>query len=294
MPEFDYHPAASVAEALDLLQTYGEDAHLMAGGTSLMLLMQQRLVQPGHVIGLRTVTELQGIRRLPDGGLEIGAGNTHRQVERSPDVQSYCSTLSEAFSRIATIRIRNQATIGGNLAHADPAQDPPPILLALDAEVVAVRVGGERTLPLDGFFRDFFETALAEGEVLTSIRLPALPADVRTTYVKFLPRTEDGYATVAVAAALGVDAQGVCQHVRVALGAAAPVPLRAHRVEDALKGQRLTEQLIEEAADLVREEVDPLDDVRGSAKYKREMARVWTGRALQSLFAESAGSHSRA
>lgn len=285
MPEFDYHPAASIAEALELLATYGEDAHLMAGGTALMLLIQQRLVRPGHVVGLRTVNELQGIRRLADGGLEIGAGNTHRQVERSPDVQNYCSTLSEAFARIGTVRIRNQATIGGNLAHADPAQDPPPILLVLDAEVVAASPSGQRTLPLDGFFRDFFETALGEGEVLTSIRLPALPPEVRTTYIKFLPRTEDDYATVSVAAALRVDTQGVCQHVRLALGAAAAVPLRAHRVEDALKGQHLTEQLIEEAADLVREEVDPLDDVRGSAKYKREMARVWTGRALQSLFA---------
>lgn len=283
MPEFDYHPANSVAEALDLMRTYGEDAHLMAGGTSLMLMMEQRLLQPGHVVGLRTVKELQGIHTLPEGGLEIGAGNTHRQVERSGEVLRYCGTLAEAFSRIATIRIRNQATIGGNLAHADPAQDPPPILLALDAEAVIASGAGQRTVPLDGFFRDFFETVIADGEVLTAIRLPALAADMRTTYIKFLPRTEDDYATVSVAAALRVDAQGICQHVRVALGAAAPVPLRAHRVEAALHGQKLTDQLIEQAADLVREEVDPLDDVRGSAKYKREMARVWTARALQSL-----------
>lgn len=259
----------------------------MAGGTSLMLLIQQRLVQPGHVVGLRSTLELQGIRPLADGGLEIGAGNTHRQVERSQVVHDYCPTLCEAFSRIATIRIRNQATIGGNLAHADPAQDPPPILLALDAEAVIANRAGERSTALDGFFKDFFETTLGEGEVLTAVRLPRLAPDVGTIYIKFLPRTEDDYATVAVAAALRVDAEGVCQHVRVALGAAAPVPLRAHRVEAAILGQRLTPELIDEASALVLEEVDPLDDVRGSAKYKREMARVWTGRALQSLLAGS-------
>jgi carbon-monoxide dehydrogenase medium subunit len=283
MREFDYHTPSSLTEALDLLGRYGDDAHLMAGGTALMLLMEQGLVRPGHVVGLQGVAELRGIRRLPDGGLEIRATATHRQAETAAAVREYCSTLAENFSRVATIRIRNQATVGGNLAHADPAQDPPPMLLALDASVAIAGKGGERVVPLDGFFRDFFQTALAEGEVLTAVRLPPLPAGTRTTYVKFLPRTEDDYATVSVAAALALGADGRCQHLRVALGSAGPVPLRAHRVEAALQGQRLTPAAIDAAADLVREEVDPIDDIRGSARYKREMARVWTGRALKSL-----------
>jgi len=293
MREFDYHPASSAAEAIDLLGRYGDDAHFMAGGTSLMLMMQQGLLQPGHVVGLRGVNELAGVRALPNGGLEIGAGTTHRQVERSPQVASYCPTLAENFSRIATIRIRNQATIGGNLVHADPAQDPPPMLLALDAEAVISSGKGERVEPLDGFFKDVFETAVAEGELLTAVRLPALADGTRSIYIKFLPRTEDDYATVSVAARLRLGANNRCEDVRVALGAAAPIPLRAKKVEGALQGQQLTPELIDQAAELVRDEVDPLDDIRGSAKYKREMARVWTGRALKELLAGGDGSQWR-
>ncbi|MBM2810609.1 MAG: hypothetical protein HW416_1368 [Chloroflexi bacterium] len=282
MRTFDYHAVGSAAEALDLLAQYGEDAHLMAGGTSLMLMMEQGLIQPGHVVGLRSANELRGIG-ASSGGIEIRALTTHREVERSSHVRDYCPTLVEAFERIATIRIRNQATIGGNLVHADPAQDPPPILLALDAEVVIQSKIGERTVPLDGFFRDYFETVVEEGELLASVRLPAIVAGTKSTYVKFLPRTEDDYATLSVGAALRLGADGSCEHVRVALGSAAPTPIRARKVEAALQGQRLTGPMIDEAAELVRDEVDPLDDVRGSAKYKREMARVWTGRALRSL-----------
>ena len=252
-------------------------------------MMQQGLINAGHVIGLRGIREMQGISALPNGGLEIRALTTHRQAERSPDVKSYCPTLAENFSRVATVRIRNQGTVGGNLVHADPAQDPPPMLMALDGEAVVASKSGERTVPLDGFFRDFFETAVADGELLTAIRLPPMQPGTRSTYIKFLPRTEDDYATVSVAATLRLGADNVCQDVRVALGSAAPVPLRAKKVENAVRGQRLTPELINSAAELVRDEVDPISDVRGSANYKREMARVWVGRALRSLLDGSNG-----
>jgi aerobic carbon-monoxide dehydrogenase medium subunit len=280
---FDYHAPTSLQETFDLLGSYGEDAHLMAGGTALILLMQQGLVQPGHVVGLRGVTELQGIRRTPEGGLEIGAMATHRQAETSADVNAYCPALGSNFSRVATIRIRNQGTVGGNLAHADPAQDPPPMLIALGAEAVAASKQGQRRIPLDELFVDFFEPSLKPGEILLSIDLPPLPAGTRVTYKKFLPRTQDDYATVSVAAALRLGADNVCEDVRVALGAAATTPVHAKGVENALRGQKLDADKIKEAAALVRDEVDPLDDLRGSAGYKREMARVWTQRALQEL-----------
>jgi carbon-monoxide dehydrogenase medium subunit len=280
---FDYHAPKSLDATFELLATYGEDAHLMAGGTALVLLLQQGLVQPGHVVGLRGVGDLQGIRRLDDGGLQIRALTTHRQAERSADVQAYCPALAETFARVATIRIRNQATVGGNLAHADPAQDPPPMLIALGGAAVVASRQGERRIPLDEFFVDYFETALQPGEVLVAVDLPPLASGTRVTYKKFLPRTQDDYATVSVAAALRVGASGVCEDVRVALGAAATVPVRARKVEDALRGQRLDGDKIQEAAALVRDEVDPLDDLRGSATYKREMARVWTQRALLEL-----------
>jgi carbon-monoxide dehydrogenase medium subunit len=281
---FDYHAPASLAETFDLLARHGEEAHLMAGGTALVLLLQQGLVQPGHVVGLRDVTELQGgARRLDDGGLQIGALTTHRQAERSADVQAYCPALADTFSRVATVRIRNQATLGGNLAHADPAQDPPPMLMVLDGSAVVASASGTRAIPLDEFFVDYFETVLQPGDVLVACELPPLLAGTRVTYKKFLPRTQDDYATVSVAAALRVGHDAVCEDIRVALGAAASTPVRARKVEDALRGQRLTSDLIKEAAALVRDEVDPLDDLRGSASYKREMARVWTQRALIEL-----------
>lgn len=283
MNSFDYHTPTSLQETFDLLDTYADDAHLMAGGTALVLLLQQGLVQPGHVVGLRKVAELHGIRRLEDGGLQIRAMATHRQAETAPEVRSYCQALADNFARVATIRIRNQGTVGGNLAHADPAQDPPPMLIALGAQAVVASRHGQRRVPLDEFFVDYFETAIQPGEVLESIDLPPLPTGTRVTYKKFLPRTQDDYATVSVAAALRVDANGVCQDVRVALGAAATTPVHARGVEDALRGEHLDAQKIKDAAALVRDEVDPLDDLRGSAAYKREMARVWTQRALQEL-----------
>ena len=280
---FDYHAPTSLDETLELLAAHGEDAHLMAGGTALVLLLNQGLVQPGHVVGLRQVAELDGIRRRDDGGVQIRALTTHRQAERSADIQAYCPALADTFARVATVRIRNQATVGGNLAHADPAQDPPPMLIALGGEAVIASRQGERRMPLDEFFVDFFETALQPGEVLVAVDLPPLPAGTRVTYKKFLPRTQDDYATISVAASLRVDGDGTCADVRVALGAAATTPVRARKVEDALRGQRVDRARIAEAAGLVRDEVDPLDDLRGSAGYKREMARVWTERALTEL-----------
>ncbi len=284
MNSFDYHAPSSLAETFELLAKYGEDAHLMAGGTALVLLLQQGLVQPGHVIGLRDVAELQsGTRRLDDGGLQIQALTTHREAERASAVSDYCPALADTFARVATVRIRNQATVGGNLAHADPAQDPPPMLMALGGSARVASASGTRSIPLDEFFVDYFETALQAGEVLVSVDLPRLAAGTRVTYKKFLPRTQDDYATVSVAAALRLGADCLCEDVRIALGAAATTPVRARKVEDALRGQLLGPEAIKEAAALVRDEVDPLDDLRGSAGYKREMARVWTQRALIEL-----------
>ncbi|HET6318750.1 MAG TPA: xanthine dehydrogenase family protein subunit M [Chloroflexota bacterium] len=280
---FELHQAENLEHTLSLLQQY-DDAHLMAGGTSLMLLMNLGLVEPSNMILLRRVHELRGIQRTDDGGLEIRALTTHRQAELSQDVQSYCPALSETFRHVATVRIRNQATVGGNLAHADPAQDPPPMLIALGAQVVLRSAAGERVLPLEDFFLGYLTTVLQPGEVLTSVKLPPLPAGTRATYEKFLPRTRDDYATVSVGAALRLQ-DGRCTDVRIALGGAAGVPLRLTQVEEALRGQQLSEQRIAQAAAQVPDLVDPPDDARGSADYKRRMARVWTERALRRLAA---------
>jgi carbon-monoxide dehydrogenase medium subunit len=276
---FELHQARSLDETLSLLQHYGsDDVHLMAGGTALMLLMNLGLVEPKRVIALNRVSELRGIQRTEDGGLEIRALVTHRQAELSPDLRAYCPALSETFHHVGTVRIRNQGTVGGNLAHADPAQDPPPMLIALGASAVLRGASGERVLPLEDFFLGYLMPALEQGEVLTSVRLPPLPGGTRARYEKFLPRTRDDYATVSVAAALRPSGE-----VRVALGGVASVPLRLRAVEDALRGQSLTQQRIAEAAAIVPELVEPSDDARGSAAYKRKMARVWTERAIRGL-----------
>ncbi|MDQ3809699.1 MAG: xanthine dehydrogenase family protein subunit M [Chloroflexota bacterium] len=284
MRPFELVQADSLAHALSLLRQYGgEDVHLMAGGTSLVLLMNLGLVEPTHVVLLRRVPELHGIHSTGDGGLEIRALTTHRQAELSPVVNAYCPALAATFGHVATVRIRNQGTIGGNLAHADPAQDPPPMLIALGAEIVVASDSGERRLPLEEFFLGYLTTTLQAAEIVTAVRLPPLTPGMRAVYHKFLPRTQDDYATVSVAAALCLDADGRCGEVRVVLGGAAPVPLRVRAVEDALRGEVPTPERIREASELTLEAVDPPDDVRGSASYKRQMARVWTERALASL-----------
>ncbi len=284
MRTFDYTAAGSIDEALAALKEFGDDVEFIAGGTSLILMMQQGLVQPAKVVGLGNIKELRGIKRTADGGLEVGAMTTHRQLETSPEAFAYAAALPQSLGVIATIRIRNQATLGGNLVHADPAQDPPPVLIALDSTVDLVGAGGgARSIPMEEFFTDFFETVLGDEEMVRSVKIPPMPAGSRLAYKKFLPRTEDDYATVSVAVRLGVDPDGKCKDIRIGLGALAVTPLRAKAVEKALLGQKLTEKSIKEAAALVRDEVDPLDDVRGSAGYKREMARVWTERTIASL-----------
>jgi carbon-monoxide dehydrogenase medium subunit len=281
---YDYHEPESLDEAVALLARYGEDAHLVAGATAFTLLWRQGLLRPGHVIGLRRIAALGEITRA-GGGLVIGATVTHRAIERSSDVAGYCPALTRTFASVATVRVRNQATIGGNLAHADPAQDPPPMLMALGAEVTATSSAGERTIPLDELFVDVFTTSLHPGEIITSVRLPPLAAGTRATYLKFLPQTADDYATVSVAATLRLASDGTVADIRVALGAAGPTPVRARAVEDALRGAVPDAERIAGAAARVDADIAPFDDVRGSAAYKRDMARVWTERALASLVA---------
>ena len=278
---FEYHEPRELGAALDLLARHGHDAHLIAGGTATVLLLRQGLLRPGHVIGLRRIESLGGIARTGDGGLGLGAMATHRAVERSPMARAYSPALTDAFASVATIRIRNQATVGGNLAHADPAQDPPPMLAALGATVTARSPRGERTIPVADLAVDHFTTSLAGDEIITEVVLPPIVEGTRAAYLKFLPKTADDYATVSVAATLRLASDGTVAAASIFLGAVGPTPIRARRVEDALRGRARGD--IGEAAALVGEEIDPVDDARGSSEYKRGMARVWTERALAQL-----------
>jgi carbon-monoxide dehydrogenase medium subunit len=283
MQPFELHQPETLDEVFALLGQDPDDTHLIAGGTSLMLLMQLGLVEPKRVVALRRVPGLNGVERTADGGLRIGALATHRALETSPEVAAFCPALRKTFADVATVRIRNQATVGGNIAHADPAQDPPPMLIALDAQAILRGRTGERMVPLEDFFVGYLTTVMQPGEVLTEIRVPPCPHNTRATYEKFLPRTQDDYATISVAATMRLDANGRCEDVRIALGGAASTPLRAGPVEAALRGESPTDSRIAEAAARLPDLVDPPDDARGSADYKRRMARVWTERALKRL-----------
>jgi carbon-monoxide dehydrogenase medium subunit len=290
MRAFEYHAPDSLDEALDLLSEHGDEAKLIAGGSALLIMMKQDLVQPGHLVGLQRIAGLGGIRRV-NGDLAIGGLTTHRELETSPLVAEHCPALAETFRKVATIRIRNVATIGGNLVHGDPALDPPVTLLALGARVHLRSPSGERVLPLDDLFVDYYETAVQPDEVLTEVRVPAMPPGSSATFLKFLPRTEDDYGTVTVAVRLTADPSGQrCEDVRIALGAAGSTTLRARAAEDTLRGQPLGDQAFRAAAAAARGETDPISDLRGSADYKRQMAEVFVRRALERASAELTGS----
>jgi len=277
---FEYRAPRGLDEALAVLREHGEDARVVAGGTALVTMMRQHLVRPGCLVSLRDV---QGLNRIEatNGALRLGALVTHREAEVSPLVRERLPVLAETFLRVATVRIRHMATIGGALAHADPNQDPPVTLLALGASVEIRGARGHRELPLREFFRDYYETALEPGELVTAVTVPILPVASGATFLKFLPRTADDYATVAVAAIVTLAPDGErCREARIALGSVGVTPLRVGAAEALLAGERLGESLLRAAGEAVKGQVDPLSDHRGSAAYKREMAGVMVGRAL--------------
>ena len=285
MNAFDYRAPRVLDEALAVLQEYGDEARVIAGGTALVTMMRQRLVQPGCLVSLRDVPGLGRIEAT-NGALRLGALVTHREAETSPLIQERLPVLADTFRRVGTIRIRHMATVGGALAHADPNQDPPVTLMALGARVEIRRTAGLREVPLEEFFRDYYEAALEPGELVTAVTVPLLPSASGASFIKFLPRTADDYATVAVAVTVTLEPDGErCREARIALGSVATTPLRGRAGEALLPGARLGESLVQAVGEAVKGEVDPLDDHRGSAAYKREMTAVMVGRALTQAWA---------
>lgn len=277
---FVYHEPDALESALEILHEHGGEARVLAGGTAFALLYKLGLLRPGHVIGLGRIRDLRGIERRPDG-LWIGAHTTHRAIEHSHEVRSEFPVLADTFANIASVRIRSQATVGGNLCHADPAQDPPPVLMALDAVAhIAGRGGSRREMALDEFFVDYYTAAIENDEILLGITVPPPLAHTASTFLKFLPRTADDYATISVAASVTQARDGTIQRARVALGGAGSTPIRAVTLEAALTGRQLSREFIEEVSPAIENDIEPLDDIRGSASYKRAMAVVWVRRAL--------------
>ena len=288
MQPFSYRAPASLDETRSLMAEWGDEAKLIAGGTALVILLKQELVNPTYLVDLRHLAPELTYVREEDGGVRLGGLTTLRTLETSDTVRQRLPALAETLHHVATMRIRNAATIGGNVAHGDPALDAPATLIALDGSVNVTSQSGERSLPLDGFYLDYYETQLQPDEVVHDVWIPLAPPHTGATYLKYLSRTEDDYATVGVAARLTLDDNGErCEDVRLALSAAGSTVIRARAAEDALRGQPATVEAFRAAAAAVRDEVDPISDIRGSSEYKRDMAEVFVRRALEQAAARA-------
>jgi carbon-monoxide dehydrogenase medium subunit len=290
MNAFSYLAPETLEEVFALLQEHGEDAKVIAGGTALVIMMKQRLVLPEVLISLHRVPGLNGIEQS-NGDLRLGGLLTHRAAERAPLLNTHMPVLADTYRHVATVRIRNMATVAGSLAHADPNQDPPVTLLALDAQVHIASAHGERDVALEDFFTDYYETVLEPEELLTEVRVPLPQPHTGSTYLKFLPRSADDYATVGIAASVRVNpSTGACEDCRIAMGCVGVTPLRARQAEDLVRGQARSDALLRQAGAVAQEATDPLSDTRGSAAYKRSMAGVFVRRALDQAWQQALAS----
>ncbi len=267
-----------------------EEARILAGGQSLLALMKLRLVSPKALIDISGLKDLDYIKEREDGSVALGALTRHYQIEKSALVKTKYPFLSEAASQIGDPQTRNLGTIGGSLAHSDPSADLPPTILALNADLTTVGPKGQRTIKAEGFFIDFFTTALQRDEVLTEISLPPLPSRTGTAYQKFSRRHGD-FAIVNVATIITVDGKNMCEAASVGLGGVGSTPMRAKSVEKELIGRKLDAERIAEASEKASEALKPPSDVHASADYRREICKVMTKRAMLVAFERAKSGH---
>ena len=277
---FELLQPGSLPEAVELLQQHGEDARAIGGGTTLVILMKQRALHFPYLVDLQTIPGLNEIQQEHDG-VRVGALTTLRSVELSPVIRERFPVVAEAFRQIGNVRVRQTASVGGNLAHADYRLDPPPPLLVLGAEVTAFGPNGSRTIPLEGFFRGMYETSLAPGEILTGVKIPAMPAGSRAVYLRYSALSANDWPCLGVAALLRKE-NGRCRELRMALGGVAATPLLVSGLEFA-NDLALDDEVIEKILSLVEEQISPFSDLRGSEWYKRKMARLYAKKAIAEL-----------
>lgn len=283
---FDYFRPGSVQDAIALLEEHGENAKLLAGGHSLLPIMKLRLAEPDAIIDIARIDDLRGVQEVADG-VSIGALTTHRQLTSDPLIDRHVPLLAVTASQVGDRQVRNRGTIGGALAHADAAADYPAAILALEATVVAAGPSGERRIAANDFFLDFLTTSLEPNEVLTRVDVPAQAAGSGWSYQK-LANQASGYAIVGIAVLLTVDDAGRMAGVRIGGTGMAAVPWRAAASEAALAGASADDDaVITAAANLVDFEIEALDDLHGSAEYRRRVARGLARRAIQEAVAVS-------
>ena len=275
----------SAEEAVSALAEHADEAKIIAGGTAVVLMLQNRLISPAYLVSLGRVDGLSYIRHDPGTGLRIGALTTIRDLEMSPLVREHVPVLAETCDKVANVRVRNAATIGGNLAEADYASDPPAVLVGLRARVTALSSRGTREIPLTEFFKDFYETALAEDEIVTEVLVPEPAPGLRSSYIKYVTRSSEDRPCIGTAAFVDLDDQGLCRELRVVINAVAATPQEIADAEALARGQRLTDELVREVAERYAAAIDPLADLRGSAWYRTQMIRVFVRRAIEEALA---------
>lgn len=277
-PAFEYLRPKTVPEALALLQQHGDDAKILSGGQSLIPMMKLRLARPGYLVDINAITGLSYIKE--EGGfLKIGGLTREAELEASSLVESKYPLLMDTATVIADPQVRNMATVGGNLAHGDPANDHPATMIALGAQIVATGAKGERVIPIEEFFVTLFTTALQHGEILTEIRVPVPAAKSGGAYFKVERKVGD-FATAAAAVQLTLDGGGAVQKVGIGLTNVGPTPIKARKAEDFLKGKKPDAATIAQAGQLASEEAQPSSDLRGPAEYKKGLVKELTKRAL--------------
>jgi len=279
---FDLLQPRSVSEAVAMLARYGDDARPLGGGTTLVILMKQRALYYPYLVDLQTIPGLAEIK-VESNGVRIGALVTHRSLECSPVIRASFPALADAFGQIGNVRIRQTASVGGNLAHADYRLDPPPALLVLGAEVSLFGANGARTVPLGQFFRGLYETVLEPAELLIDIKVPFMPENSRAVYLRYNTLSANDWPCLGVAAFL-TKANGRCRELRVALGGLASTPVLVGGL-DFIKDQTLDFAVIERLLDTVDQQIAPFADLRGSEWYKRRMARLFVKKAVEQLSA---------
>ena len=284
---FEYFAPRTLDEAVSLLQKLGPEAKILSGGQSLIPMMKLRLAAPPYIIDINHIPGLNYISEL-DGHLRIGALARESDLEVAPAVTSRYPILVDTTSVIADPLVRNQATVCGNLAHGDPANDHPATMLALGASVIAVGPTGEREIPIESFFTGLFTTALQPDEILKEIRVPVPSPSSGGAYLK-LERKVGDYATAGVAVQINMNGGGVCKRAGIGLTNVGLSPLQAKKAEAFLAGKTLDQSTIKQAAELAAGEAQPIDDIRGSADYKRDLVRVLTARALNRAFERAKG-----
>lgn len=275
---FEYCAPHSIGEAVDFLAAHRDDVKILAGGQSLLPLMKMRLAKPGYLVDIGRIPGLDTI--IEDGNnIVIGAMTTHTQIEFSDLLKSRCPLLSQTAATIADVQVRNRGTIGGSLAHADPAGDVPAAVLALDAEIKAVGPNGERWIKVGDFFLGLLMSVLEPDELVTAIKVPATDGE-KTAYLKAAPRSS-GFAVVGVAVRMNVDPSGACAAIALGITGVTDKAYRANRVEKMLMGKRLDSKLIEQAAAESTRSIDVIEDVNGSVEYRTHLAHVYVARAIE-------------